>query len=500
MKKSVKFFTRDINKYLLATILFLGLAVALLPVYRLAMYATPYYDDYNYANSVRIMWNSSPTFGTVLKEAAWVVGNTYRSWQGTYSSVFLMSLMPEVFGTGYYFVGIFAIITALVAGTFFLTYTLALYVAKATRVNSVIVAELVTIAITELIYSAQQGIYWYNGSIHYTFAHGMLFVLIAFVIRFIYSDNKVLSWIDMAMVMILSAYVAGTNFITALQGLLAIGVIDIIFFFIKRRKALFLLIPLTLYVVGTIISIMAPGNSVRQQYYAGAAKSPIASVLLSFKSAGSYFPKFTGIVIIAVLLVLLPVMYDMAGKAKLSFRWPGLVSVFSFCLYATGFTPSWFGMGSDGLARTFCVVKITFLFLLFLNEFYWIGWIVKKRKEKAEGKEPVFLFKHCFATYLLSIAVLLISFVFSKDKAGSYLSYGAYYYIHTGEANNYYVEQMQRDEQIRKSGAVVELKPLVWRPWFLCKKEDLDSNPEAEQNLAAAKWYDKSAIYVVYDE
>lgn len=80
------------------------------------------------------------------------------------------------------------------------------------------------------------------------------------------------------------------------------------------------------------------------------------------------------------------------------------------------------------------------------------------------------------------------------------MCYGAYYYVHSGEAFNYYNEQLAREENIKKSGADVELEPLVWRPWFLCKKIELSEDTHAEQNVAMARWYGKSSICVKSSE
>jgi len=60
----------------------------------------------------------------------------------------------------------------------------------------------------------------------------------------------------------------------------------------------------------------------------------------------------------------------------------------------------------------------------------------------------------------------------SPNKVDSFSSYGAYYYIHSGEAYNSY---------------------------FLCIG-DLSTDPNAQQNVSFAKWYEKEAVYIVVGE
>ncbi|MCQ2520026.1 MAG: DUF6056 family protein [Lachnospiraceae bacterium] len=470
------------------TIILIGL---LYPVYRLAFYATPFYDDYNYAWSVKVMWEASPSFKTVVEEAAWVVGNTYRTWQGTYSSVFLMALMPATYGFGYYWIGIVAIITSYVAGIFAISYTLTRCVAGAKRIDALIASELITIIVLELFYSAQQGFYWYNGSVHYSFAHGIMLIMLSVAIRYVYSEKHFGEIACLIVCSVLGLILGGVNFVTGLQGLLFLTLIIALGWLRKKQKTLFLLIPEILYLFGLIVSIAAPGNANRQASYATVSKGVFEAVMCSFASAFKNIPGYTGLIIIPCIILIVPIFSDILEEKKMKFALPGVVSLLSFCLFATGYTPSWYGMGEEGLARIFCAVKTTFLLLLFVNMFYWMGWL----KGKINERERIYT-KHYYVTYILAVLLILGCFSITKDKAGSFLSYGCFYYIHTGEANNYYMEQLARDEYIQSSGADVVLEPLVWRPWFLCKKNELSSDPAAQQNVAAAMWYQKSSIRV----
>ena len=483
------------KRWLLAGVTLL-LAAALFPIYRLAIYATPFYDDFNYAYTVKIMYEATHSAAEVIKEAAWVSKITYLSWQGTYSSVFMMALMPAVFGFDKYFWGVALIISALVLSLIFFVYSVFTEIFGASKIDALIAGELISLIVTELFHSAQQGIYWYNGGIHYTFAHAVMLTLLALALKFITLEKTASKIAVSVVISVLAAFVAGTNYVTALQGILVLALV-IAYIFVKRGKTGFWTVPSAVfYLAGFILNATAPGNAARQSLYEGVSKPPVEAVLLSFKSAFMNLKGFTGVAVVAAIIVLIPTFEDIASDMKIRAKYPVPFVILSFCLYATGFTPSWYGMGSEGLARTLCAVKITFLLLLFFDVFYLMAYLHTIRAGEGNEKTRHILAGRYVATYLAGALILVLSFAVAKDKAGSFMTYGAYYYIHTGEAYNYRTEQLARDAFIRESGSEVELKPLVWRPWFLCKANELDSNPDMEQNQAAARWYGKSKIWV----
>ena len=484
------------KKWLLAGVTLL-LAAALVPIYRLAMFATPFYDDFNYAYTVKIMYEATHSVSEVFKEALWVAKTTYLSWQGTYSSVFMMALMPAVFGFDKYFWGVALIITALVLSVVFFVYSVFTDIFEAQKTDALIAGELISLIVTELFHSAQQGIYWYNGGVHYTFAHAAMLTLLGLSLKFLKLQKTASKIVTTVVLSIFAVFVAGPNYVTALQGVLVLSLI-IVYIFIKRGKTGFWTVPSAVfYLAGFILNATAPGNAARQSLYEGVAKSPAEAVLLSFGSAFMNLKGFTGLATVAAIIVLIPTFADIASYTKIKVKYPIPFVVLSFCLYATGFTPSWYGMGSEGLARTLCAVKITFLLLLFFDIFYLIAYLHTLSMGKESGKARHIVTGRYVMTYLAGVVILMLSFAMAKDKAGSFMTYGSYYYIHTGEAYNYKAEQLARDAFIRESGSEVELKPLVWRPWFLCKANELDSNPDMEQNQAAARWYGKSKIWVL---
>ena len=62
----------------------------------------------------------------------------------------------------------------------------------------------------------------------------------------------------------------------------------------------------------------------------------------------------------------------------------------------------------------------------------------------------------------------IMIFQVSPNQAGHYSAYGAYYYVHTGEAYNFHQEYLERVEKLLGDEDDVQLQPYHYKPWFLC--------------------------------
>ena len=82
-----------------------ALLLLLCPLIRLALYSVPWYDDYNYGRFARTAMADAPTLGNALKGAWECIRISWYAWQGTYGSIFFMTLMPGIWGEEYYCIG-----------------------------------------------------------------------------------------------------------------------------------------------------------------------------------------------------------------------------------------------------------------------------------------------------------------------------------------------------------------------------------------------------------
>ncbi|MCM1551593.1 MAG: hypothetical protein NC092_02755, partial [Butyrivibrio sp.] len=349
---------------------------------------------------------------------------------------------------------------------------------------------------------AQEGFYWYNGGVHYVGMHSLGLLLVAVAVKLVCSERgeggtglgTCLIWAVLGSV--LALFVAGSNFVTALQVLLVLLTVVGIGILLRRRRTLWLIPMLLIYAGGFYMNVTAPGNDKRAQSYIGWGKPPIQAVLCSFVEGAKHAWEFTGLMTIVFLLLMLPLIWHMVKRTRFAFPYPAAVSLWSVCLYATGFTPSLYSLGHEGLSRTLNAVKLTWELLLILNVVYWCGWLCRRRESANEGRQgestgEVRLWR--WWSYPLILGAALLVFVTEPNQAGSFSSYGAYYYIHTGEAYNFYQEYLERVELLKGEGDIVRLTPYHWRPWFLCMG-DLSDDSGDESNRALAAWYDKDKV------
>ena len=458
--------------------------------------------DYNFGRFARAAIEQEQSKWAAISGALDCSRTQWYAWQGTYSSIFFMTLMPAVWGEQYYFLGPVFILLLLLAGSMVFTHVILRKVFRMEKWSSLAIQAVITIAEFMFIYSAQSGFYWYNGGIHYVGMHGFGLLFLSVAICLERAEGRTAKGLLFTASVLLAMITAGSNFVTALQGLLCLLTILLVSVVVERRRTGLWLLPSTLvYIIGFGLNVAAPGNSVRARSYVGWGYGPLESIGRSFLEAVKHIPEYTGPVVLMVMLLLVPMIWQAVKSTDYRFRYPGIVLALSFCLYATGYTPSLYSLGHAGLSRTLNAVKITYLLLLFLNEIYWIGWLrqlLEKRAEQTTGQLTIqkWAIRNGAAAWwfyvLIGVACLVI-FRASSNQAGHYSSYGAYYYVHTGEAYNFHQEYLERVAILSGPEKDVQLPAYQFRPWFLCMGE-ISENADNEANRSLAMWYHKDSV------
>ena len=468
----------------------LTLLLLLLSLYRIAMFTIPWYDDYASGLFVKQFLDQEYSMASVLKGVFLCVRTQWYAWQGTFSSIAFMALMPEVWGEDLYFLGPWFLITILVVSVFVLIKVLVRDVLKGDWSLCIALQVIGAILTVEMMHTARSGLFWYNGGVHYVGMHSFLLLFTAALALLLTEQKK---WVPALMVplSVVGAFLAsGANFVTALQGLLislslcALGVL------LKNKRTFLMLPALAVYLVGFYYNISAPGNAVRAAIYAGCGKNPVETVLCSFREAVVMLGEFTDLMTIALLVLAVPFLWQLVGKSSFSFRFPLVVLLWSFCLYATGFAPSFYSLGHGGLGRTLNAVKITYQILLLLNEGYLMGWLCRFLEKR--GKR-ITSGKCCWWFYPLMAVFMLVIFFVNDNPHDNYSSWGAYYFVHTSDAANYHQQYLERVEVIKNSGPDVVVKPYFWNPWTI-RIGDLSDDPNREENRYMASWYGKNSI------
>ena len=191
----------------------LVLAALVLPLLLLGHCAVPAADDFSYGAPAHLAYTQS---GSLIPAVAAAVDKTvesYMSWQGTFSAIFLMALQPAVFSETFYALTPFIMLTALIVGTFVFCGAFFGDILGLNNEMCSTIAALLSALFTQLIPSPVQGFYWYNGAVYYVFFHALLLTACATSIRLVRSGGlfRTLSLCFLALL------IGGGNYVTALS-------------------------------------------------------------------------------------------------------------------------------------------------------------------------------------------------------------------------------------------------------------------------------------------
>lgn len=492
---------------LVAVLAVSALLALLVPLFRISVYTNPWYDDYGYAIAVKNFLAEEYSLPSALKGAVYCVRTQWWAWQGTFSSCFLMAIAPMAWEEGLYYLGTQFLIVILPLSVFTLMWTVLRRILGADAPSGVILSAAAAAAAVVFIYSDRDGFYWFNAGIHYVGTHSLLLLTAAVWIRLLMGEGRWSAVFLFPWSLLGAVAGSGANYVTALQGAVLAASLIGLGALLCRKRTLLLLPSFVVYAYGFRMNVIAPGNSKRAVILNNGGRSAMGAleaVKDSFLEAFRYLWTFTGFRTLLLMALLVPVIWGMVKKISFRFRFPGLVLAWSFCLYATGFTPSLYAMGHGGVGRTLNAVKITFQILLFFNQVYWLGWLQKKvgqegwaakaaRRMKGLLKMPEACGGVPISFYLAMGGAMLALFLADPWRVGHYSAYCAYWSVHTGDANEYHKEYLARVETIVNGGDVVEVEPYHFRPAPLFMG-DLSTDPNNGANRFMANWYGKEAV------
>lgn len=472
-----------------------AVVLMLVPMLLVARYNVPCADDYHFGAPTHAAWQATHSLAAVVKAAGEKVAERYANWQGTYSAMFLMALQPAVFGNGFYALVPFLTLGMLAAGTCFFCLSLFTKLLGASRWQALVLA-LVWLGIdTQLLPSAVQGFYWYNGAIFYTFFFGVQLFYFGLVARCLAAQHapRGRSAACVAGLCVLGLFLGGGNLVTAFGTLLILACVLCLLALCKNRRWRVLVLPFLCLAAGFAINVCAPGNSVRQAAEGGTPLFAPLAVWRAIQEAVLQFDKNLTLPILLALVFLAPVLWNAAANAHLSFRWPLLFFVFTFGLYAAQFCPTWYALKQAGPARLLDIIFYSAFFWMAVNLFYFLGWL-QRRLWAENGAVPQGRYTIGFVA--VTAALLAVS-CFSMRDMLNFTSIQALNALRTGQAQQYHAEFEARVEILEDTTQPdAVLQPYSVRPRVLFFD---DATPYADnwRNEALRDYYGKRSVVVL---
>ena len=450
--------------------------ISLLPVFALAGVDRASGDDWSFGLLTHLAWVDTHSVWQVLRAAFASVKKYFYSWQGTWFSVFLFTLQPEVFSHDAYWIVPYLMTGLLIGGVSDFLYCLLVRVLQLSKRDFLLIDAILLLVLIQFVPYQTSSIFWYNGAAHYTVPFALAMAACAQFLRYVTDHRKQ----DIVLASLWMTLLGGTNYLTAIFGL-GLFLLFTVLFFRKDHKVLFMLVPVVLEMAGLLISALAPGNAVRggSQYHVtaiGMIQAVGKALVQGMQGMWETFRDYP--VAVAAMLVLAVLLWDMLREAvpgRLHFPCPALVILYLWGLYCAVYWPVVFVGGSmeDGSVSAGVPNTIFWVFIFALSGslLYGLGWLCEKRGEGGVRlRLPVYA-----AGFAAAMVIVLVCRMDLKNST----DYVCYYYIRTGRAA-VYKEQMDEltgiltDESVEDAVVpfiVGEQEPLVHMPITLDRDE-----------------------------
>lgn len=262
---------RNISWMVLALFLLL-----LIPICYLSFVNRATGDDYGYGTDTRAAWMATGSLIEVMKAIGTTIKQYYDGWQGTWFSIAVFALQPEVFSDKGYVIVVFVMLFLWIGSTALLFREILCKEWGLSKWSYLLITLIYLIIGIQFVPSTKSSIFWFNGCAHYMLPFAMCQAVAWCLIRFV----KEYRICYLAEITVLMTLLGGSNYQAALFALIVWFYVGIAGWLRHKNKRIFLLLlPFVLEMTGLIISMKAPGNKVRGGENFGFSVSKIAATI-----------------------------------------------------------------------------------------------------------------------------------------------------------------------------------------------------------------------------
>lgn len=380
LRKAVEF----VSDKKIAAVAAVGFLISLIPILYLAGYARPSGDDYGYSMYTHAAWLDTHSLSEVFKAAVYTVKTMYMTWNGDWFTVFLFSLMPEVFVPYSFWIVPWFMVSITVLGTTAFLYYVLVKIGGIGWEYAVILDAMILLATFQFIPSTAIGMYWYVGSMHYMVPHAVALLALIFGFRY-YRSRKIRNIVYASLCMFM---VGGSSYFSSLLVFMVYAVMMALFFR-KRKDVLYLLIPFLIGAAGFIVQCVSPGNKVRGGesfgfHLSDAFLTVLQSLWQGLAVTVVYLREKTFIYVIFLLCAVFGWTALLQRKGGFRFRYPLLFVIFMYGIYSAMYAPAIYSAVDVSLGPD-TMVYLTFLLAVLLSILYVEGWMIQKLRERGKS-------------------------------------------------------------------------------------------------------------------
>lgn len=463
-------------------------------------------DDYGYGVYTRAAWTASHSLIEVFKASVFTIRSLYYSWQGTWFSIFVFSLQPEVFDRHAYVITTFLALFLLIGSTALLFKHIFSDKLGFDRWSVLLMSLLYLLLTVEFIPGIKSAFFWYNGTVHYMLPFAMCQLLGVWLMLYAETFRK-RYFIG---IVILMTLLGGSNYQAALFALI-VSFYTILFVLIPKKekkrslRGITLVFPMLLEAIGLMISMKAPGNHVRGGREFGFSVSlGVITVAKSFVQGimdlVGYIKEKPIVWIGLLILFLVLTEAFLCQKREIHMKYPFFVSSGLYCLYSAMQAPAIYADVEVSLGvynmnyQVFLLMMLGILALLADKTAIKLKriWQIRGKSEKENLRAWV---HGSIVVPGLCISMLLL--LFFKGSVKQSTSYICLSYITSGQAADF-KEQMELQTNLlleeNVSDVVVpfindEQGPLMHMP--------VTADPEAWTNTVTRDFYGKESVIAI---
>jgi len=184
-----------IKKYLfsvktISILMIIGTIISMVPILMLSSVNRATGDDLGYGLITHHAWIDTHSLIEVFKAMCQTVRNYYYSWQGTWFSIALFTLQPEVFSPDAYWIVAPMMLLLFGLSSFMLIYYFCNKISFLSKCGSVFIAAAYFFITIQFVPSTKSAIFWYNGCAHYMIPFSMCLALVYLLLRYCQNHGK----------------------------------------------------------------------------------------------------------------------------------------------------------------------------------------------------------------------------------------------------------------------------------------------------------------------
>lgn len=484
MKKILK----KVNVRVISVMIMAGCFISMIPNWILAFYARPSGDDFGYSAASHQAWLQTHSLLEVIRAGVETTGEMCQTWNGDWFSVFLFTLMPEVFVPySFWIVPVFWSL-AMIAAVWYLTYQIMTKWLGIDKLITGAAAALILLMSYQWAPSSAIMLYWYVGVIHYIMPHVIALFIVGGLVHFLITGKY--GYIICASLGMIA--VGGSSYYAFFLVLFSYLLIILCY---RGKKAKWLIFPIMTGGAALLFQVMAPGNAARVGSGIGftfgkAVNTVMEALLQGFGAIAGILQETPFIVCLLILTAIILWIGLSESKTTFTFRFPLLFAGYVYGVYASMFTPEIYASTEiSGGPPT--MEYLTFILCSILAIGYAEGWVIRKMRESGRLKEAEVFGRQILLPGLVLFAAAVIV---CRNDIKETLFYESVEYIASGQAADF---KKQIDSQMEillddsiKEACLCPINPEQGPLMHMPVTED----PNAFTNWAVKNFYGKEKV------